>query len=245
MVEWWYYVDGDREVGPVPKDEFQSLVDVGRIGPKTMVWREGMEAWQPYSGLGRFASPMEGTIRCVECQNPFPADELIRFNDSYVCAACKPIFFQRVKEGVPIPGVRVYGTFWMRFGAKFIDGLLIGIVRVTLSIALGIVFALAGGRQPYMGTLFPLATFVIQIGVSLPYSVYFVGKFGATPGKMALGLKIINADESPVTYGTGLKRYLGEVLSDFTLGIGYIIAAFDEEKRALHDRICDTRVIKK
>jgi hypothetical protein len=29
------------------------------------------------------------------------------------------------------------------------------------------------------------------------------------------------------------------------LGIGYIMAAFDEpERRTLHDRICDTRVIK-
>jgi uncharacterized RDD family membrane protein YckC len=27
------------------------------------------------------------------------------------------------------------------------------------------------------------------------------------------------------------------------MGIGYIIAGFDEQKRALHDRICETRVI--
>lgn len=245
MVEWWYYVDGDREVGPVPKEEFLSLVELGRIGPQTMVWKDGMEAWQPYGGIGQLPAAADGTIRCVECQNRFPEEDLIRFNDAYVCAACKPIFFQRIKEGVPIPGLRVYGTFWMRFGAKFIDGLLISIVRVTLSIALGVMMALAGGRQPYFGTVFPLATFVIQIGVSLPYSVYFVGKFGATPGKMALGLKIINADGTPVDYGTAVKRYLGEILSDMTLGVGYIIAAFDEEKRALHDRICDTRVVKK
>jgi uncharacterized RDD family membrane protein YckC len=27
--------------------------------------------------------------------------------------------------------------------------------------------------------------------------------------------------------------------------IGYIMAAFDEEKRALHDRICSTRVVRR
>jgi len=245
MVEWWYYVDGDREVGPVPKDEFQSLVDIGRIGPQTMVWKEGMESWLPYSGIGRLPSRIEGTIRCVECQNPFSQDELIRFNDVYVCAACKPIFFQRIKEGVPIPGVRVYGTFWIRFGAWFIDYLLISIVRMTLGIALTIVTALTGTRQPYFGVVFSLAWFVIQILVSMPYFVYFVGKFGATPGKMALGLKIINADDSPMNYGVATKRYLATILSDWTFCIGYIIAAYDDEKRALHDRICDTRVIKK
>jgi hypothetical protein len=34
------------------------------------------------------------------------------------------------------------------------------------------------------------------------------------------------------------------LLSSLTLAIGYIMAAFDDEKRSLHDRICDTRVIR-
>ncbi|HET6371045.1 MAG TPA: RDD family protein, partial [Nitrospiria bacterium] len=40
-------------------------------------------------------------------------------------------------------------------------------------------------------------------------------------------------------------RYFAEILSGIILCIGYIMAAFDDEKRALHDRICGTRVIKK
>ena len=37
-----------------------------------------------------------------------------------------------------------------------------------------------------------------------------------------------------------------EMLSSLTLGIGYIMVAFDDEKRGLHDRdICDTRVVRK
>jgi hypothetical protein len=38
-------------------------------------------------------------------------------------------------------------------------------------------------------------------------------------------------------------RYFAKMLSSLTLLIGYIIAAFDEEKRSLHDRICNTRVV--
>ena len=34
------------------------------------------------------------------------------------------------------------------------------------------------------------------------------------------------------------------MLSGLLLNIGYLIAAFDEEKRAMHDHMCDTRVIK-
>jgi uncharacterized RDD family membrane protein YckC len=47
-----------------------------------------------------------------------------------------------------------------------------------------------------------------------------------------------------VDLGRAFGRYFGKLLSAIILGIGYIMAAFDSEKRALHDMICDTRVIK-
>ena len=72
-----------------------------------------------------------------------------------------------------------------------------------------------------------------------------MGRFGATPGKMACGLKVVMADGGKVTYLRALGRAFSEILSGIILYIGYIMAGFDDEKRALHDRICDTRVIKK
>jgi uncharacterized RDD family membrane protein YckC len=38
-------------------------------------------------------------------------------------------------------------------------------------------------------------------------------------------------------------RYFSEMLSGMIMMIGYIMAGFDDEKRALHDRICNTRVV--
>ena len=80
--------------------------------------------------------------------------------------------------------------------------------------------------------------------IAVSYTVFFIGKFGATPGKMVLGLKVVRSDGGRVTYLRAFARYFAEFLSAITLLIGYIIAAFDSEKRALHDHICDTRVIK-
>ena len=68
---------------------------------------------------------------------------------------------------------------------------------------------------------------------------------GGTPGKMACGLKIIRSDGSALSYGRAIGRYFATMLSSFTLGIGYLMVAFDDEKRALHDRVADTRVIYK
>ena len=84
-----------------------------------------------------------------------------------------------------------------------------------------------------------LAMLVLQV----IYTTFFVGKFGGTPGKLALGLRIIRADGSRVSYGRAFGRFFAEILSGLILDIGYIMAAFDDEKRSLHDRICDTRVV--
>ena len=84
---------------------------------------------------------------------------------------------------------------------------------------------------------------LINIAVNVAYEVYFLTSRGATLGKMALGLRVVTADGGPITAGLALGRYASTVLSAFTLMIGYIMAAFDDQKRALHDRICNTRVI--
>ena len=86
---------------------------------------------------------------------------------------------------------------------------------------------------------------LFNIGLGVVYTTYFLGKYAATPGKMACGLKVVTSDGEKVSYARALGRHFAEWLNVFTLWIGYIMAAFDEEKRTLHDRICDTRVIKK
>jgi uncharacterized RDD family membrane protein YckC len=77
------------------------------------------------------------------------------------------------------------------------------------------------------------------------YNTLFVGKFAATPGKMACGLKVVDAEGGKVKYGRAFGRACSEILSGMVCYIGYIIAGFDQQKRALHDHICSTRVVYK
>ena len=62
---------------------------------------------------------------------------------------------------------------------------------------------------------------------------------------MACGLRVIVSDGSKVSYWRAFGRYWAKILSGLILAIGYIMAGFDSEKRALHDHICNTRVIRK
>ena len=86
---------------------------------------------------------------------------------------------------------------------------------------------------------------IIQLGIPIAYETWFIGKFAATPGKMACRIKVVNADGSRVSYLKALGRYFAKILSGIALLIGYIMVAFDSEKRGLHDHICNTRVIRK
>jgi uncharacterized RDD family membrane protein YckC len=62
---------------------------------------------------------------------------------------------------------------------------------------------------------------------------------------MACQLRVIRADGSNLDWGLAIGRHFAKILSYLTLFIGFIMAGFDEEKRALHDRICETRVVYK
>jgi uncharacterized RDD family membrane protein YckC len=84
---------------------------------------------------------------------------------------------------------------------------------------------------------------LISTAIGVCYEGFFVARVGATPGKMALGLKVIRPDGSRVSLGRAIGRYFAKWLSSLILCIGYIIAGFDSQKRAMHDMICDTRVV--
>jgi len=82
--------------------------------------------------------------------------------------------------------------------------------------------------------------------LSMAYTVIMTVKWGATLGKMACKVKIVTAEGLPLSWGRAFGRYFAEILSGCpTIFIGYIMAGFDDEKRSLHDRICNTRVIYK
>jgi uncharacterized RDD family membrane protein YckC len=264
-MEWYYVEEGERR-GPVDEIEFQSLVDTGVIRAETQVWNDTFTDWQPYANVVRqftgAAAPVSqadlpmGYCSCAECGNAFPSDDMVKFQESFVCAVCKPIFFQRLREGVRLPTTLEYAGFWIRAGAKIIDSLLVGVVGIVIqSIFIYPGGALIGGGSgegvnPNTGSLV-LGGMLVTLGYLIPiclgawYTTWFLGKYAATPGKMACGLRVVRSDGTRLTYWRAFGRYFGDMLSGLTCYIGYIIAAFDDEKRALHDHICDTRVVRK
>jgi uncharacterized RDD family membrane protein YckC len=173
---------------------------------------------------------------------------MVTISGAPVCAACKPVHLQRMREGGQALGQVRYAGFWIRFLARLIDGVLLAVVGVIIRLPLALMLGLSPRGAGSIAVL-PVAIgligvmTLINIGIAVAYEVYFVSTKGATLGKQVLGLKIVRADGGPIPLNLAVGRYFAMWISSITLGIGYIIAGFDPEKRALHDRICETRVI--
>jgi uncharacterized RDD family membrane protein YckC len=251
----WFYAVNEESAGPLDDEAFEAKVVDGTVTGDTMVWHDGMADWQAYSSIPA-GQPVEsadlivgpqdsGEAQCCECSTTLPLDDMIQYEGAYVCAGCKTVFFQRLQEGGALPGVVEYGGFWIRFGAKIIDGMLLGAVSMLISLALTATTATAAANNATGAALaVQMVQMAIQMLIGLSYTVFFLGRFAATPGKMVCKLKVIRSDGAAITYPRAVGRHFSDMLSGLLLNIGYLIAAFDDEKRAMHDHMCDTRVIK-
>jgi uncharacterized RDD family membrane protein YckC len=243
----WYYADAGRQIGPVSKTDLDSLFHSGAITQNTLVWTEGMADWQTYGDSGAMdqssgasTTVPEPLAACSECGQAFPAGEVVRYGNSAVCAGCKPLFLQKLREGTPPSAGLIYAGFWIRAAALLIDLIILMVVNFMVATLLLVL----AGEGPEAQLIAQVIAFLIQVAIGMAYEVGFLGRFGATPGKMACGLKVLTAEGEPISYGRAFGRYFGKILSWLVLGIGYLMAAFDDQKRTLHDRICHTRVVK-
>ena len=235
----WYYAAQGQQIGPVDETAFQELVASGTIQPTTLVWNSEMPSWKPLAEVGSAAGP---TSFCSECGAKFPTDEMIQFGTSRVCANCKDRFAQKLREGVSLGVARHYAGFWIRFLARVIDGILFGIVFFIL----GLVFFGSNGfalMAPFGARTFGIM-FLLRMVIAAAYEIFLTAQYGGTLGKLALGLRVITTGGDRLSLGLSTGRYFAQLLSAFTLTIGYIMAGIDDQKRALHDRICNTRVVR-
>jgi uncharacterized RDD family membrane protein YckC len=148
---------------------------------------------------------------------------------------------------------RRYGGFWRRYFAYLIDRIILYLVSLFF-IVIGI-FALGHGGVSFgriMATgLLPRGTglFVVVYAVAtfitdMVYFTWFHGSVGRTPGKMLLGLRVIQASGGQMTFGVAFLRWVGSLVSGLFLWLGYLWIAVDGRKQGWHDKIAATLVVR-
>ncbi len=88
-----------------------------------------------------------------------------------------------------------------------------------------------------------LASFLLLLG--LVYAGYFTGSSGQTIGKSLTGLHVVETSGHAPGVGVAALRATVGLLGILLLALGMLPILFDPARRALHDRLFKTRVVKR
>ena len=133
-----------------------------------------------------------------------------------------------------------YAGFWIRVGASIIDSILILIIIAPL-------LTFIYGEEYWVSESFIQGTWDVLLNYLLPaiaIIIFWIYR-SATPGKMVLGLTIVDAQTGgkPST-GQFIGRYLGYYVSMIPLFLGFIWVGIDKRKQGWHDKLAGTVVIR-
>jgi uncharacterized RDD family membrane protein YckC len=151
------------------------------------------------------------------------------------------------------PSHMIYAGFWYRFLAWLIDIVILGVVQGTLGmivLMVSAVFAFRGGDFSAASFAFFFGAYGVVVLASIVVSLlYFAlsesSRWQGTLGKLAMGLKVTDADGHRLSFPHALMRYVSHIASNLTLGIGYVLNVFTPRQQALHDLIASTLVVYK
>jgi uncharacterized RDD family membrane protein YckC len=207
-------------------------------------------------------APAQTLLACSHCGRMLDHSDLVQIAGNWVCAECKPAFLSRVMASGAAgasPSAWRYGGFWIRFGARFVDGLVFMIPMVIFAILFlpNLMRAARQAGNPPSDSAFAafgfLTFFLVFFLAGGCYEILMLKYRGATLGKMACAIKVVRPDGRSLSWGVCFGRFF--MWNVVTNGIPYlnflfmlvssIMLGVDDQKRALHDRVCDTRVIYK
>ena len=146
------------------------------------------------------------------------------------------------------------GGFFRRLGASLVDSVILLALNLLLLSPVFLVLLFRDAFQKtdllrdwaFLGIVVGCGLMIF--GADLWYVVGGWARTGRTPGKALLRLAVVPAGPSAPGSGIGLKkafvRFLGYGLSGALLGIGYLLVLFRKDRRALHDLLAGTRVVR-
>lgn len=233
-MEVWIGRDGERH-GPYKEEEVRQWLRSGQVSADDLGWYEGMTDWQPLSSL--FPEELE--------RGPAPASAV-------------PPLPQAAAAAVTAAAIIDYASFWQRFGAWVID---LAVLLVPSSLA----FYAMGGMGAYEHMLAQLqsgadvgnairdyaeatqgANVVVTIIGFLYYTLFECSKWQATPGKLALRLRVTDLQGNGLTIGRSAARNAVRLFNVFTGLIPfacYIAVAWTQRKQGLHDLLAHALVL--
>ena len=154
--------------------------------------------------------PEAGMVQCEITGKWVPQDEIITIEGRQVCAEGKAELLDRLKSGERLPGELERPSVLRRLGAMIVDGIVMGVVNYSIGfLILG--SALFGAAQATTAAGITVGFGVWQLGSIVILTAYYTlmhGKYGQTLGKMAVKIKVLNGNGSPISMNTAFLRFI-------------------------------------
>lgn len=264
-----YFERNGQQFGPYPLEDARKYVAENRFLPSDRAWMDGMAEWAELRTIAQLAPPQQRPAPAsAPPAPPFPGAALSA-SPSLQKPAAQPAPYAQPAAPHAAPGWQgapaapafpiaamsqnaEYAGFWRRCAALVIDSI---IVAVVFGILGGILGALLGGVLAAVGTgggspeLMTGFAVLMQIFFYFVIWAYFAWWYAspsmASPGKMAMGLIVVDGQAQKLTFLRGFGREAAKLISGIILGIGYLMQPFTGRKQALHDMIASTVVLRK
>jgi uncharacterized RDD family membrane protein YckC len=137
-----------------------------------------------------------------------------------------------------VAGSTQYAGFWIRFAAVVLDQMVLWLPNFALQ-------ALIAGTYTDDSAL-AAASLVGSVMLAWLYDAVLTSSgWRGTVGKKLLGLQVVGENGDTISFGRATGRYFSKILSTLPCLAGYIVAAFDAQKRTWHDLIAGTYVVHK
>jgi uncharacterized RDD family membrane protein YckC len=213
--EWYYAVNGNQ-MGPISEHKLLQKRASGEIGAAVLVWTQSLDDWVPMGSVSTLVSPAEA-----------------------LPAASAPGWVSAIPEPSR-SGIRLqYAGFWPRVAAALVDVSVLMLVGYVIDVMVGAVYT---GSEQGSKTLFIIVSIIVRW---LYFAKMESSEYGATLGKLAVGLKVTDLEGAPLSFRDATVRHFGKVLSSLTLGAGYVMVAFTERKQGLHDMLAGCLVVRR
>ena len=182
-----------------------------------------------------------GLQRCSRCHRAYCPDCLVSFRGGLYDAACKDAQLRDLAAGHS--GLKI-ASAWLRLGAAWIDGF-------VLIIPVGLIYFASYRLSELPFPAFiqsPATRWGTSAVMSILYILYegiLIARRGATVGKSAVGLRVVNSDGSAIGARGAWIRAGSKYFFSYTqiLGIVDTLMVFTNRRRTLHDRVASTLVV--
>lgn len=142
---------------------------------------------------------------------------------------------------MPISQV-AYAGFWRRFLAYILDGIILNIAGYVIGLIFLMAILSSDGNESTFSGISALVGFVIGV---LYFTLFESSPKQATPGKMAMGIKVTDENGNRISLGRAIGRWFAKIISILIIFIGFIMIAFNAKKKGLHDMLAGTLVVLK